>query len=78
MSRRSLNDVRSYFFREAIARRSPVLVERYTLADFRYLWAHANVAALEWRRQALNRWDPATRSWARPWRSVAATRRFAR
>jgi hypothetical protein len=58
---RSHTSVRSACFRELVARfNHPEFLE---LDDFRVLWRVAHYRAMEWRRQATNRFNPATAQW---------------
>ena len=59
---RSHASVRSYYFRELCAEAAPYL-HQYDIIDWRIVWRKADAKAHEWRRQATNIFNPATRQW---------------
>jgi hypothetical protein len=76
MSRRGLPqsfaNVRSYYFRELVAEaeRGGRPLDAFTLESFRFLWSRATSQAVDACFAALNRYDPETQSWDRPFRRI--------
>lgn len=81
MSRRGLPqsfaNVRSYYFRELVAEAERDFqqfggrpLDAFTLENFRLLWSRATDQAIDACFAALNRYDPETQSWDRPFRRI--------